>query len=112
MEPIQGKSHREGLSRRLVKDIHAQLKTALKNASLLNNLDYFEMSLGMKKRGNAPFPSFEWVSCAPVSGAGQDYVYIGAVYKGRHNLIFIGKTSKGFQVACEVANVCARELRG
>jgi hypothetical protein len=66
--------------------------------------------MGMQKRENAPFPSFEWLSCAPVTSGGNHYIYIGTVFKGRYNLIFVGKTSQGFQAACEVANRCAREL--
>jgi len=100
----------EGLGKRLVKNVHAELRAALRGANLLDNLDYFEISLAMKKRENAPFPHFEWLSCAPVTSDGHHYVYIGTVFKGRHNLIFVGKTSKGFQAACEVANRCAHEL--
>lgn len=100
----------EGLAQRLVKDVHAELRTALEGASLWDTLDYFEISMAMQKRAKAVFPSFEWLSCAPVSSAGHHYVYIGAVFKGRYNLIFVGRTSKGFQAACEVANRCAYEL--
>jgi hypothetical protein len=105
------KIDRKGLSKRLVKDVHAELRSALRDASLWDNLDYFEMSIAMKKRENASFPNFEWLSCAPVTSDGHHYVYIGTVLKGRHNLIFVGKTSKGFEAACEVANMCAHELR-
>jgi hypothetical protein len=100
----------EGLAKRLVKDVHCELTAALKGASLWDSLDYFEISMGMQKRQDAPFPRFEWLSCAPVTSGGHHYVYIGAVFNGRHNLIFVGKTSKGFERACEVANRCAREL--
>ncbi len=100
----------EGSAQRLVKDVHAELRAALKGASLWDILDYFEISMGMQKRANAVFPSFEWLSCAPVSSGGHHYIYIGAVLRGRHNLIFVGRTSKGFQAACEVANRCAHEL--
>jgi hypothetical protein len=111
MTPTEVKIDREGLTDRLVKDVHAELRAALRGASLWDNLDYFEMSIGMKKRENASFPNFEWLSCAPVTSAGHHYIYIGTVSKGRHNLIFVGKTSKGFQAACEIANTCAHELR-
>jgi hypothetical protein len=111
MIPTEVKTDRGALTKRLVKDVHADLTAALRGASLLDNLDYFEMSIAMKKRENAPFPNFEWISCAPVSNEGYHYVYIGTVSKGRHNLIFVGKTSKGFQAACEVANMCAHELK-
>ncbi len=100
----------EGLTKRLVRDVHAELRAVLKGASLWDNLDYFEISMGMQKREKAPFPSFEWLACAPVTSGGCHYIYIGTVFKGRYNLIFVGKTSKGFQVACEVANRCAEEL--
>jgi hypothetical protein len=96
--------------KRLVKDVHSELREALKGASLWDSLDYFEISLGMQKRENAPFPSFEWLSCAPVTNGEKHYIYIGTVFNGRHNLIFVGKTSKGFQAACDVANRCAHEL--
>jgi hypothetical protein len=98
------------LTKRLVKEVHAELSAALKGASLWDSLDYFEISMAMQKRENAPFPGFEWLSCAPVTSGGHHYIYIGTVFKGRHNLLFVGKTSKGFQAACEVANRCAREL--
>jgi hypothetical protein len=100
----------EGLAKRLVKDVHTELRSALKGASLLDSLDYFEIAVSMQKRQNAPFPSFDWLACAPVTSGGHHYVYIGTVFNGRHNLIFVGKTSKGFERACEVANRCAREL--
>ncbi len=105
------KIDREGLGERLVKDVHAELKTALTSANLWDSLDYFEISLAMRKRPNALFPGFEWLSCAPVTSDGHHYIYIGTVSRGRHNLIFVGKTSRGFQTACEVANMCAHELR-
>jgi len=110
MVPTEVKVAGEGLGKRLVKDVHAELRAALRGASLWDSLDYFEISMSMQKRQNAPFPSFEWLSCAPVTSGGHHYVYIGTVLKGRHNLIFVGKTSKGFQAACEVANRCAHEL--
>ena len=111
MTPAKVKIASKGLNKRLIKDVHAELQAALRSASLWNDLDYFEMSIAVKKRENAPFPSFEWLSCAPVTSDGHHYIYIGTVFKGRHNLIFVGKTSKGFQAACEVANMCAQELR-
>jgi len=110
MIPNEANIDGEGLTKRLVKEVHAELMAALRGASLWDSLDYFTISMGMQKRENAPFPSFEWLSCAPVTSGGHHYVYIGTVFKGRHNLIFVGKTSKGFQAACEVANRCAREL--
>jgi hypothetical protein len=100
----------EGLTKRLVKDVHADLRRALTGATLWDSLDYFEISSAMKKRENTAFPSFEWLSCAPVTSNGIHYIYIGTVMKGRHNLIFVGKTSRGFQAACAVANTCAQEL--
>jgi hypothetical protein len=100
----------EGLTKRLVSDVHAHLRTALAGATLWDSLDYFEISAAMKKRENTTFPSFEWLSCAPVTSNGNHYIYIGTVMKGRHNLIFVGKTSRGFQAACAVANTCAHEL--
>jgi hypothetical protein len=100
------------LIRRPVKDIHADLKTALKRFGLYDSLDYFEIAIAKKRTENVLFPQFEWLSCSPVSGkAGGHYIYVGAVSKNRHNLIFVGKTSKGFQAACDVANRCAQELR-
>jgi hypothetical protein len=110
MIPTEAKIVAEGLGKRLVKEVHAELRAALRGANLLDSLDYFEISMGMQKRENAPFPSFEWLSCAPVTSGGNHYIYIGTVFKGRYNLIFVGKTSQGFQAACEVANRCAREL--
>jgi hypothetical protein len=99
------------LTKRLVKDVHADLKAALKGAGLWDCLDYFEIAIGKNKTENDVFPSFEWLSCSPVTSEGHHYIYIGTVSKGRHNLVFVGKTSKGFQAACEVANMCADELR-
>lgn len=104
------KIENEGLVERPVKEVHAKLRSALKGARLWDVLDYFEIALGMQKRQNASFPRFDWLSCAPVTSAGNHYVYVGTVLNGRHNLIFVGKTSKGFKGACEVANLCAREL--
>jgi hypothetical protein len=40
----------ERLAERLVKDVHAGLKVALRDADLWNSLDYFEISLAMKKK--------------------------------------------------------------
>ena len=98
------------LTKRLVKDVFSALNTTLKGGNLWDSLNYFEISKAMQKRQNVSFPSFEWLSCAPVSSGGNQYVYIGTVFKGRHNLMFVGRNSKGFDRACEVANRCAREL--
>lgn len=110
MRSAAAKADTEESTQRLIKDVYSQLTTALKGASLWDSLDYFEISMGMQKRQNATFPSFQWLSCAPVTRGGHHYVYIGTVLNGRYNLIFVGKTSKGFERACEVANRCAREL--
>ncbi len=111
MIPNAVKIDGEGLGERPVKDVYADLRAALRGADLWDSLDYFEISMALQKRANALFPSFEWLSCAPVTSAGHHYVYVGAVFKGRYNLIFVGKTSGGFQVACEIANLCAHELK-
>ena len=111
MIPAEVKIDREVLGGRPVRDVHAELKAALTGANLWDSLDYFEISLAMRKRPNALFPGFEWLSCAPVTNDGHHYIYVGTVSRGRHNLIFVGKTSKGFEAACEVANMCAQELK-
>ena len=101
----------ERLIRRPLKDVHADLMTVLTGFGLNDSLDYFEIAIGKKKTENVPFPDFEWLSCSPVTGkAGGHYIYIGTVSKNRHNLVFVGKTSKGFQVACEIAKMCAKQL--
>jgi len=111
MIPIEVKDECEKLTARPIGDVHAYLATTLESAGLWDSLDYFEISLAMRKRERVSFPNFEWISCAPVTSDGHHYIYIGTVSKGRHNLVFVGKTSKGFQVACEVANMCAHALR-
>ena len=88
------KIHGEGSTERLVKDVLSQLTTALKGASLWDSLDYFEISMGMQKRQDAPFPSFQWLSCAPVTRGEQHYVYIGTVFNGRYNLILLERLLK------------------
>lgn len=98
------------LMKQLVRDVHGEIREALQSAKLWDDLDYFEISKAMQKKQDARFPNFEWLSCAPVTSGGNHYIYIGTVLNGRHNLIFVGKTSKGFDSACEVANECAREL--
>lgn len=99
------------LIRRPIKDVHADLKMALARLGLNDSLDYFEIAIGKKKTETVPFPAFEWLSCSPVTGkAGGHYIYVCTVSKNRHNLVFVGKTSKGFQAACEVANMCAEQL--
>ena len=110
MKSTKVNSNGKVLTKLLVKDVFSALKTALKGANLWDSLDYFEISKAMQKRQDASFPSFEWLSCAPVTSGGNHYVYIGTIFKGRHNLMFVGKTSKGFDRVCEVANKCAREL--
>lgn len=100
------------LTGRSIGAIYADLTAALKNAGLWDCLDYFKISLSMKKRENSPFPHFEWLSCSPVTGEnGGHYVYVGTVAKSRYSLMFVGKTLEGFQAACEVANMCADQLR-
>jgi hypothetical protein len=111
MMPTEVKDDGGKLTTRSIGDVYAYLEVALKSAGLWDSLDYFEISLAMKKRERVLFPSFEWLSCSPVTSDGHHYVYIGTVSKGRHNLVFVGKTSKGFHAACEVANMCAHELR-
>ncbi len=110
MQATEHRSDGEELTKRLVRDVHAELKSVLEEASLWDCLDYFEISMGMQKRDKAQFPNFEWLACAPVTSGRSHYIYIGTVLNGRYNLIFIGKTSKGFQAACAVANRCADEL--
>lgn len=110
MMTSSAKTDGEELAKRLVKDVHADLKKALIGARLWGSLDYFEISTTMQKAQNSPFPNFEWLSCAPVTRGGNHYVYIGTIFNGRHKLIFVGKTSEGFESACAVANRCAHEL--
>ncbi len=111
MIPIEVKDAGGRFTKRLVKDIHSDLKAALMSDGLMGGLDYFEIAIGKKKTENVLFPAFDWLSCSAVTGkAGGHYIYVGTVSKNRHSLIFVGKTSKGFQAACEVANVCAEKL--
>ncbi len=111
MVMIEANKDGRALTRRPVKDIHADLETALKRFGLYDSLDYFEIAIAKKRTENVLFPQFEWLSCSPVTGiAGGHYIYVGTVAKSRHNLIFVGKTSKGFQVACDIANMCAEQL--
>ncbi len=100
----------EPMTNQVIKDILSGLRAALKRADLWDSLDYFKISTAMQGKEEAPFPRFNWLSCAPVSSGGQHYIYIGTVFNGRHRLVFVGKTSKGFESACAVANRCAREL--
>jgi hypothetical protein len=111
MIALEVNDDRGRLTKRLVKDIHADLKLALASDGLLSGLDYFEIAIGKRKTEKVPFPRFEWLSCTAVTGkAGGHYIYVGTVSQNRHNLVFVGKTSKGFQAACEVANMCAKQL--
>lgn len=111
MIPIEVKDDGGRLTRRSVQDIYADLTAALRSAGLWGCLDYFEISIAMKRREDTPFPNFEWLSCSPVTGgAGGNYIHVGTISKSKYSLIFVGKTSQGLQTACEVANMCAREL--
>lgn len=111
MTNINSNDGKIDLTKRLAKDVLADLNVALKKAGLWEDVEYFELSIAMKKRDNSAFPNYEWLSCAPVTNDGRHYVYIGAVSKGRHNLVFVGKTSNGFSTACKIANMCAVELQ-
>lgn len=112
MIPIEEKNDEGKITRRFLEDIHADLKAFLKIPGLWECLDYFEIAIGKKKRENFRLPHFDWLSCSPVAGRnGSHYIHIGTITKGRYSLIFEGRTSKGFQAACEVANLCAEQLR-
>lgn len=112
MVMIETEDNEGRLRKRSVKDIHADLHAALEAAGLWGHLDYFEIAIAKKKTENFLFPNFDWLSCSPVtSGGGGHCIHIGTVTKGRYSLIFVGKTSEGFAAACEVSNMCAKELR-
>lgn len=111
MIPIEDKDGEGKLAKRTIKDIYADLKAMLKMPGLWNSLDYFEIAIGKKRHEDVRFPHFDWLSCSPVRGGnGSHYIHIGTITKGRYSLIFEGRTSQGFQTACEVANLCAEQL--
>lgn len=108
--PSSEPGYEAGLDSRHIDEVLAGLKAELEVAKLWDSLDYFEISASMRKTPAVLFPRHDWLSCAPVTSGGNHYVYIGAVYNGKHRLVFVGKTSKGFAKACEIANKCALEL--
>ncbi|MGC8602201.1 MAG: hypothetical protein ACP5VS_00780 [Desulfomonilaceae bacterium] len=112
MIPIEIEDTDGRLKKRPVKDIYADLHAALADVGLWDSLDYFEIAIAKKKTENFLFPNFDWLSCSPVTGGGGGHcIHIGTVSKGRYSLIFVGKTSEGFAAACEISNMCAKELR-
>ena len=112
MIPLEVKDDEGKSTKRTVKDIYTDLKAMLKIPGLWNCLDYFEIAIGKKRQENVRFPHFGWLSCSPVRGRnGSHYIHIGTITKGRYSLIFEGRTSQGFHAACEVANLCAEQLR-
>ena len=58
---ISEANDRNRLNGRPIKDVHPDLKTALRKLGLNDSLDYFEIASGKKRMENVPFPAFEWL---------------------------------------------------
>lgn len=95
-------------------DIHADLEAHLRDAGLWEALDYFDLTSAMKQKKIKRFPDFRWIACFPVAEPGQGhYVHVEAITASKKcQLIFVGKTVKGFDVAAAVASKCAELLSG
>lgn len=96
-----------------VSEIHADLEAELREANLWEALDYFDITSAIKQKRSTRFPEFRWIACFPVFEPDQGcYIHVEAITVGKKSqLVFIGKTVKGFGVAATVANKCA-ELFG
>jgi hypothetical protein len=97
-----------------ISDIHADLEAGLRAAGLWEALDYFDVTSSMKQKNIKRFPEFRWIACFPIVEPGQGhYVHVEAITAGkRSQLIFIGKTVKGFDIAAAIASKCAELLSG
>ncbi len=95
-------------------EIHEDLEAGLRAAGLWEALDYFDLTSAMKQKKIRRFPEFRWVACFPVAEPGQGhYVHVEAISASKKSqLIFIGKTVGGFDVAAAVAGKCAEMLSG
>jgi hypothetical protein len=79
-------------------DIHADLEAGLRSAGLWEALDYFDLTSAMKQKKIKRFPDFRWIACFPVAEPEQGhYVHVEAITASKKcQLIFVGKTVKGF----------------
>ncbi len=95
-------------------DIHADLEAGLRASGLWEALDYFDVTSSMKQKKIKRFPEFRWIACFPVVEPEQGhYVHVETITASKKSqLIFIGKTVQGFDVAAAVANRCAELLSG
>ncbi len=95
-------------------DIHSDLEANLRAAGLWEALDYFDLTSAMKQKKIKRFPEFRWIACFPVAEPGQGhYVHVEAITASKKSqLIFVGKTVKGFDIAAAVARKCAELLSG
>lgn len=105
------------IRRKTIKEVYDELCARLKFEDMFPD-EYFEISASIKykyetgkEKENAPFPEFRFIACYPVTGGSEGhYIHIDVVKDGKHEPIFLGKTFKGFERACEIANACSRHL--
>jgi len=92
---------------RMLKDIHKDLKTALRD--MVD--EYF--NLATPSLTKEKWPRFvKWIACYAVTGASEGhYVHVDLIYHDNsRQLVFLGKTFQGMQHAQAIAAKCAEEL--
>lgn len=112
---------------RTKREVFTELKDRLEQDGLSPD-EYFLISgdLSIVDNGKEPFPEgYRWIACYPVTGRSEGhYIHVDVmVSHERHrdpfslpetyeerNLVFLGKTFKGFDFAARVAAACAKHL--
>lgn len=95
--------------RRTIGEVFADLKQAMKEQKIRDDLDYFSISTSSKEEAE-PFPEFNWVSVFLVRGGNEGYYFHIEVIKGdNRRLLYLGKTlHEKVDEAIRIQNVLVR----
>ena len=97
--------------RRTIGEVFEDLKQALKEQEVYDDLDYFSIS---GKDADEVFPDFNWISVFIVRGGSEGFYYHVEAIKGdNRRLLYLGKTLwEKFDKAIPIQNVLVKLFQG
>lgn len=88
-----------------IKEVFEELKDNLEKQGVYGEMDYFQISTGIKKEQE--FPDYHTIACFAKAGGSEGlYIYVDVVSSDRTETFFLGKTFMGIEQALKVSNLC------
>jgi hypothetical protein len=91
-----------------IEEVFKELCKKLKNDGCFPD-GYFNICYPESDYSNE-FPPYHCIACFPISDNNKHFIRVEVILNEKRRLVFLGKTLKGFEFACKIANSCAKHL--